>query len=489
MIEMDAATQARAYRESVHARAMHIDDHVLPILDANPSRDEIPELISDLFSSCYGAPKEYISQAIDIASSILASSYRYPGPRATEFLEKLNTATVAYLDLFEKHLNTHSMHHQIPKILSLLYDQDLSDVMDPFVERNMDVIVKHSFRNRSNFTKLLSQYVSSDINRLYEVLARDSHIHYTDKTWEPNFEDFREHLPKNYHWEATRAFASHTLYKYGLYSEFFSLWYHGNDIEEIEENLSTLIALMNTDPKIAPWLIRQRGIKRLGRYHTSDLVNMYKERDMKASDCTIVVASSVDDPRIQQIAITDYINALNDQIEELRSRGWSIKVELFEFDDIQTLRKRIRKISSHSKQTIIIYDDHGNKDTFNTSAWNPVRLDQAHTLNPYASKASATTQKNIICVLNSCSTGQKRGFAERLSSTGISVFAPDRPCTIDDIELHHGQNGFTPIIRFSHHAKTVHFRSGREISKWKNESLAQSGIVYIREQDDRTQHL
>jgi hypothetical protein len=275
----------------------------------------------------------------------------------------------------------------------------------------------------------------------------------------------------------TYAVATHTLYKFHAYSDFFHIWYHAGQIEDVEDNIETLSWLMQRDPDVVHWLSKQRNILQIGRYFSSDLLKLYAERTYTATDCTIVYAASSDNAALQSDSATGNVSSLIQSAKEYRKQGWSIKTELLEFNDPEILRKKIRDISRKSRQVIIVYDDHGTRTEFNSSSDSPIAKDQAFVLNPFF-EHRGNRSPDVICVFNSCSTGKRGGIAQNLSRTGITVFAPDKPCHLEKLNIHMQNTSFFVAPTYSDTAHTVQYHMGSEVFRKTALEMPPSGVIY-----------
>jgi len=442
-------------------------------------RDEIPGLIVELFDSCEKASKEHNARALYYVDNILYTSFRYPGTNPGKIQQTILKNVMQRIDFIERHLKFASTEFQSAELINSLYSygRSYAEVLDACVQRHIPRFTKRFFTGDSTSGEVLSQYISGNPERIYEILEEDKKISYRNAAWNPEFKTLRSHVNDEYHMMLTYAVATHTLYKFHAYSDFFHIWYHAGQIEDVEDNIETLSWLMQRDPDVVHWLSKQRNILQIGRYFSSDLLKLYADRKYTATDCTIVYAVSSDNAELQSDSATGNASSLIHSAMEYRKKGWSIKTELLEFNDPEILRKKIRDISLKSRQVIIVYDDHGTRTEFNSSSDSPINKDQAYLLNPFYD-GDDTDKPEVTCVFNSCSTGKRGGIAQTLSRNSIKIYAPDNNCYLDSLNLHIQNGKFSVAPTYSHGAHTVYYETGKEVFRKTAKEMPPSGIIY-----------
>lgn len=449
-----------------------------------PDSNQIPSLSDTVLTSCIKAPKEHVKQALELTEQMMFTADYFPVSNPRKFHTEISRTIIKHIPLLDRYFTHRDTKEYVTNICRHSYRfGETGTHIDSLVEKYFPFVVREFFTGNNGYGELLSQYLRQDSDRIYEILETDRRQSYEPGTWKPDVSILRGHVDARSGEKITLEMMKHTLYRYNLYSELYYRWANYEDLRDVDANIETIISLMEDTPDVTHWIYENRGIELLGRYEDDILTLLYELRSYKAHDCTIVYASSKRDTHVIGDSARYTINSLHRQTNRFKNQGWSIKLELIEFDDPATLSATIRSLADECKQMIVVYDDHGDRLHFSTSSQFPVQKDRAHILNPYY---EISQKPDLLCVMNSCSTGKRGGIAQALSKTGVVVLAPEEDCLLLDLLLHVTDQGFVAIPNYSHApipgsaVRAVHYENGKEQRRAYAIDFPATGIIYMQ---------
>lgn len=220
----------------------------------------------------------------------------------------------------------------------------------------------------------------------------------------------------------------------------------------IKENLSSIVTLQTEAPGSVAMLFKKFGIRHFERYPNEALLKQCKEK--VSGPFGIILGPSHDwNGAFSKSELWKGV------YERLKASGYGLKI--FEADSKTELARRlITAIEDGKKISFAFIGGHGTEGSIQFGERNDRSLLRVEDLAGSGVKRSKKFFENgATILLSSCSTGKEGGFAQKLSGVidGATVIAPDKPISLQDIEVmpEGGKITFKPVYSLEAEKKYV----------------------------------
>ncbi len=266
---------------------------------------------------------------------------------------------------------------------------------------------------------------------------------------------------ENQHLAQTGEFIVTSLVeKFGLNGEqTLKLWKESCSKEKmsiaVQENLERMISLEQAYPTSVRTLHNQFGISMFGRYPFDILLAQYEERNLEeksAWGCLIYARNDWSGAFYADSQKSRSISILSSVFEQAKKEGFRLRViEASTSEELLTRLKVMHK--KYGEISFALANGHGTSGTIALGASgrknSEVNMDDIAKPNiydrifkgkgKYVQIAKEEMQrifaKGATLILNSCSTGEANGVAEKLSEYGINVIGPKKDTSIKSIRF------------------------------------------------------